>query len=180
MRREALHVLLARVIPALPTEPADVPGDEAIRRCDFGASSLRPIFNIAQPRYSPRIDRNNLLGNSFSPHRIGIYYDVAKWLFARWDPAQRLFARFMKEWCFAVNFNRSHVASARYPSASKVKRSVKYFMCELIKCDCQSYRLWLSTWTHRVTMANVMSHMHFTRLPFNYYSRHSFYIRSRP
>lgn len=83
MRREALHVLLARVIPALPTEPADVSGDEATRRCDFGASSPRPIFNIAQPRYILRIDRSNLLGNSFSPHRIGIYYDVAKSFFAR-------------------------------------------------------------------------------------------------
>jgi len=80
MRREALHVFLARIIPALPAEPANVPRDEATRRCDFGASSSRPIFNIAQPCYSLRI-KSNLLGNSFSAHRTGIYYDVAKSLF---------------------------------------------------------------------------------------------------
>lgn len=158
MRREALHVLLARVIPALPTEPADVPGDEATRRCDFGASSLRPIFNIAQPCYSPRIGRNNLLGNSFSPHRIEIYYDVAKSFFTRWDSATSLCSRRKGMWCFAVNFNRSLVASTRYWSWNK--KSVKHFMSGLIKCNCQSS---LDPISH-VTMAGVMSHMHFTRL----------------
>lgn len=46
MRREAPHVLLARVIPALPTEPADR-GEEATRRCDFGASPPRDPYLIS-------------------------------------------------------------------------------------------------------------------------------------
>lgn len=49
MRREAPHVLLARVIPALPTEPADRKGggEEATRRCDFGASPSRDPYLIS-------------------------------------------------------------------------------------------------------------------------------------
>lgn len=41
MRREAPHVLLARVIPALPTEPANE-GEEATRRCATSGASPSP------------------------------------------------------------------------------------------------------------------------------------------
>lgn len=39
--------------------------------------------------------------------------------------------------------------------------------------------LWLFTWPYRVTMAGVMSRMHFTRPPFNHHSRRFFFFRVR-
>lgn len=115
MRREALHVLLARVIPALPTEPADVPGDEATRRCDFAGLPPRGPYLISLNPVIVRASTGVTCLETRFLRTAPEYITMSRSHFLRDEiPQSPLRSCHKCIRCFVVNFNRSHVASARY------------------------------------------------------------------
>lgn len=113
MRREALHVLLARVIPALPTEPADVPGDEATRRCDFAGLPPRGPYLISLNPVIVRASTGVTCLETRFLRTAPEYITMSRSHFLRDEIPHRLFVYVINALCI-FNFNRSHVAKTRY------------------------------------------------------------------